>query len=90
MCLICIEFDKLSNIEAERNLGEMRSSLGEHADVVEMKIVGRKLRQKWEKTGLLKGLEGMTNADIARIVPLSKPLAELLRQTMKEDGVYES
>ena len=37
MCIICVEFQKerLTIDEARRNLGEMKESLGEHADEVE-------------------------------------------------------
>lgn len=35
MCLICIEFDKLSLVEIKRNLGEMKDVPAQHAaDVI--------------------------------------------------------
>lgn len=43
MCLICIEFNKLSDDEVSRNLGEMRSNLGDHADEVQGKLNDRRL-----------------------------------------------
>ena len=43
MCLICVEIEKgkLTTYEARRNLGEMASSLGEHAEEVD-EVIWRK------------------------------------------------
>ena len=38
MCLICVEFDKLSLIEAKRNFGEMTDLDPKHAEEVRKKI----------------------------------------------------
>lgn len=41
MCLICVEFQKLSISECQRNLTEMRSGLGDHATEVDAMIQQR-------------------------------------------------
>ena len=76
MCLICVEFQKLTIEEAKRNLGEMAAGLGDHASVVEEKIKEKEfsdtvkgLVEKWKATGLLNGLEGLSIAELARLLP---------------------
>ena len=87
MCLICAEFQRLTNVEARRNLAEMSAGLGDHAAEVEKKIAERELvermkglLEKWEKSGLLDGLRGRSREDMARIVGPAHA-GHLLRET---------
>lgn len=45
MCLICVEFDKLTTVELRRNFEEMKGSLGDHSREVEDSIVDRELKE---------------------------------------------
>ena len=46
MCLICVEFDRMTLVEARRNLTEMRISIGEeHAKEVDKKIEERAIEE---------------------------------------------
>ena len=48
-------------------------------DAIEMKNIANKLCEKWNKTGLLKGLQGRSTTNMVRI--LESQASELLRDT---------
>ena len=47
MCIICVQLeqDKLTSFEARRNLGEMYSVLGDHAEEVDSKIIEKEIQE---------------------------------------------
>ena len=74
MCLICLEFDIMSIIEIRRNLSEMKTSLGTHADEVSKRMRQREVEEtstelvaKWKATGLLDHLRGRSIEDLKRL-----------------------